>query len=258
MRELVGRFPLTTFVLIAFGFTWPLAAGMRISLLLPLLGLFGPLLGAVVVLWALEGRMGLATLWRKFAFRPRHVKWLALAVALPLILQIPIWWLERSTGSAPAFALGPITAVSVVLAFLIVGEEVGWRGFALPYLLERWSALWSSLAVGLIWALWHLPNFFLPGYPHQGLPFAAFVLTVVSYSVLFTWLYLRTDGSLLVAVVFHAALNLFSVAGLDPARQYWWRALVYGFVALLLIATGGLRRAVVPAAGMVNEIPFSR
>ena len=64
---------------------------------------------------------------------------------------------------------------------------------------------------------------------------------VVSYSVLFTWLYARTQGSLFVAVVFHAALNLLSVAGLDPARQYWWRALVYSLVALGVVASGGLR-----------------
>jgi membrane protease YdiL (CAAX protease family) len=64
---------------------------------------------------------------------------------------------------------------------------------------------------------------------------------VVSYSVLFTWLYDRTQGSLFVAVVFHAALNLFAVAGIDPARQYWWRALVYFLVALGVVASGGLR-----------------
>ncbi len=75
----------------------------------------------------------------------------------------------------------------------------------------------------------------------------------MSYSVLFTWLYARTDGNLLVAVVFHAALNLFSVAGLDPARQSWWRALVYGLVALLLIATGGLRSGEGEASGQTFE-----
>jgi uncharacterized protein len=233
MRELIRRFPFTAFVLIAFGFTWPLAAGMRFSLLLPLLGLFGPLLGAVVVIGALQGRPGLKGLWRRFALQGRHVKWLAVAFGLPLLLLVPVWLLERS-----ALALGPITGVSIALAFLVVGEEVGWRGFALPYLLERWPALASSIgagvAVGVVWALWHLPNFFLPGYPHRGLPFTAFFILVVSYSILFTWLHIKTGGNLSVAVVFHAALNLFSLAEVDPERQYWWKALTYSLAALVV------------------------
>ena len=248
MRALVRRFPFATFLLIAFGWTWPLAAGIRFSMILPLLALFGPLLGAVAVFGATEGREGLAGLWRKFAFRRGHLPWLAVAVALPLFLTIPVWWLERMFGSAAAFALTPISALSLVLAFLIIGEEVGWRGFALPYLLGRWPAFRSGVVLGGIWALWHLPNFFLPGFPHQDLPFTAFVLMIVSFSILFTWLYLRTQGSLLVAVVFHAALNLFSVAALDPSRQYWWRALVYGVVALGVVMGGGLRAATPGAA----------
>lgn len=253
MRALVQRFPFGAFVLIACAVTWPLAAGMRLSLLLPLLALFGPLIAALVVVGAIEGRAGLEDLWRRFALRPGDLGWAAVAVALPLLLLGPIWLLERLAGAseaapAPPFALGPITALSLALALLIVGEEVGWRGFALPYLMGKWPALWSSLVVGAVWALWHLPNFFLPGYPHRELPFAAFFLMVVSYSVLFTWLHTRTRGSLLVAVVFHAALNLFSLAGIDPARQSWWRALVYGAAALVVAAaTGGLQRPAWPA-----------
>ena len=242
MRELIRRFPFTAFVLIAFGSTWPLAVGMRFSLLLPLLGLFGPLVGAVAVVEALHGREGLNGLRRRFAVRGRHVKWLAVALGLPPVLLIPVWLLEQYAGFTTPLALGPITGMSVALAFLVVGEEVGWRGFALPQLLERWPALWSGIGVGVVWALWHLPNFFLPGYPHQGLPFAAFLALVVSYSILFTWLHRRTEGNLSVAVVFHAALNLFSLAEVDPVRQYWWKAFAYGLAALLVTMAGGLRR----------------
>ncbi|MEA2558778.1 MAG: hypothetical protein QOH06_282 [Acidobacteriota bacterium] len=234
MRELIRRFPFTAFVLIACGITWPLAAGMRFSLLLPLLGLFGPLLGAVVVVGSLQGRPGLKRLWLRFALQGCHVKWLAVAFALPLLLLVPVWLLERSAGLRPSLTLGPITAVSIALAFLVVGEEVGWRGFALPYLLERWPALRSGIGVGVVWALWHLPNFFLPGYPHRGLPFTAFFVLVVSYSILFTWLHIKTGGNLSVAVVFHAALNLFSLAEVDPERQYWWKALTYSLAALAI------------------------
>lgn len=241
MREIVRRHPFATFLLVAFGFTWPLAAGIRVSLLLPLLALFGPLLGAVVVVGCREGRPGLAALGRRFALRAGHLPWLAVAVALPPLLLVPVWLLERASGSAATPAPGPITALGVVLASLVVGEEVGWRGFALPHLLGRWPALPASLALGLVWALWHLPNFFLPGYPQRGIPFAAFLLLLLSFSVLYTWFFARTEGSLLVALAFHAALNLFYLAGMDPARQYWWRVLVYGLVAVIVVASGGLR-----------------
>ncbi len=246
MRATLQRFPFAAFVLLACAVTWPLAAGMRLSLLLPLLGLFGPLLAALAVIGATRGRAGLRDLGRRFAPRAADLPWAAVAVGLPLLLLVPVWLLERWTGPAPAlpFALGPITALSLALALLIVGEEVGWRGFALPHLLARRPALWSALVVGAVWALWHLPNFLLPGYPHRELPFAAFFLTVVAYSVLFTWLHARTRGSLLIAVVFHAALNLFSLAGIDPARQSWWRALVYCAAALVVAAATGGRLAV--------------
>ncbi|HYG63283.1 MAG TPA: hypothetical protein VEL74_11930 [Thermoanaerobaculia bacterium] len=100
MKEIVQRSPLTAFVLIAFGITWPLAAGMRYSLLLPLLGLFGPLIGAFVVLWALEGREGLRGIWRRFALRRHHAKWLVAAVVLPLLLLVPVWPVDRSGSGA--------------------------------------------------------------------------------------------------------------------------------------------------------------
>jgi uncharacterized protein len=83
----------------------------------------------------------------------------------------------------------------------------------------------------------------MPEYPHHGLPFTAFLILVAAQSVLFTWLYLRTDGSLTVAVVFHAALNLFALKLLDPATEYWLRAGVYAVAAGIVVAAGGLRKA---------------
>src|ERR1043166_4439786 len=102
MKAILQRFPFTAFVLIAFAWTWPLAVGIHVSMLLPLLALFGPLIGAVVVVWALEGGDGLRRLWRRFALRRNHLKWLAVAFALPLLLLVPIWLLERVTASGPA------------------------------------------------------------------------------------------------------------------------------------------------------------
>jgi CAAX protease family protein len=241
MRSLVRRFPFSSFVLLSYAWTWPLAALIEQSLLFPMLGLFGPLIAAMVVIGATEGRGGVRALWSRFRVRQRDLPWLTVAVLLPIVLLVPVWLLARWSGPAIAFRPGPISLLSLLLAVLIVGEEVGWRGFGLPYLLARWPALASSLILGAVWAFWHLPNFLLPGFPHRGLPFPAFLILVLSYSVLFTWLAGKTEGSLMVALVFHAALNLFSVEGVDSSRQYWLRALVYGAAAVAVVVAGGFR-----------------
>lgn len=164
------------------------------------------------------------------------------ALLLPPALLVPVWlaWLGW-TPTAGEARLVPVTPLSFLLAFLIVGEEVGWRGFGLPYLLKRWPALAAGLGLGVVWAFWHLPNFLMPEYPHHGLPFTAFLILVVAQSVLFTWLHLRTAGSLMVAVVFHAALNLFALHLPDPSSEYWLRAGVYAAAAGIVVALGGLR-----------------
>ena len=242
MKSLVRRYPFSTFVLLSFGWTWPMAALSSRSLVFPLLGLFGPALGAVVVVSATEGAVGMRDLLSRFRVRGADLPWLAVAVLLPLALLLPVWlfgsW-KSLAGQPPGMT--PITPLSLLLAVLIVGEEVGWRGFGLPYLLRRWLARAAGLGIGAIWAFWHLPNFLLPGFPHRGLPFLPFLILLAAYSFLFTWLHLRTAGSLTVAVTFHAALNLFSLASPDPGLDYWVRAGVYSAVAGIVVALGGLR-----------------
>lgn len=109
-------------------------------------------------------------------------------------------------------APGPSRADSgVFLVILVLGgplnEELGWRGFALPALQRQLSPRAASLVVGLFWAVWHLPLFWIPGASQEGLPLVPILAQIVALSVLFTWLYNRTRGSLLLALLFHAALN---------------------------------------------------
>ena len=125
---------------------------------------------------------------------------------------------------------------------LIVGAELGWRGFALPRLLAERSALAASLIVGVLWGAWYLPTFFVPGLPQHSIPFSAFMLLTTAYSVLFTWIYVHTAGSVLIATVFHSSINFsqgFFLGGIDPAREYWLLAFVWWVAALVvLVGTG--------------------
>jgi membrane protease YdiL (CAAX protease family) len=234
MKAAIEKHPILSFVVIAFGWTWPLAALIGQSMVFPLLALFGPCVAAIIVLYVSRGRAGLSRLGSKFRLSRSLVVWCILAALLPLVLLVPFWLLHVWWWGAIEFELSPLSLLSLVVAVLIIGEEVGWRGFLLPYLLQRRTPFMSSVIVGLVWAVWHLPNFLLPHYPHYGLPLSAFVVMTLAFSVLFTWLYLNTAGSLVIAVIFHASLNLFSLAGVEPSRQYWLKAAVYILAALVV------------------------
>ncbi len=234
MKAAIEKHPVFSFIVIAFGWTWPLAALIEQSMVFPLLALFGPCVAALIVLYASHGRAGLAQLGSKFRLSRSLIAWCILAALLPLALLVPLWLLHVWWWGGIGFELSALSLLSFVVAVLILGEEVGWRGFLLPYLLHRYPPLTSAMIVGLVWAIWHLPNFLLPNYPHYGLPLLAFVLMTLAFSVLFTWLYLNTAGSLVIAVIFHASLNLFSLAGVEPSRQYWLKAVVYTVAAVVV------------------------
>jgi membrane protease YdiL (CAAX protease family) len=87
---------------------------------------------------------------------------------------------------------------------IINGEEIGWRGYVLPRIQTKYNALVSSLIVGVIWGLWHIPKFLVPG---NTSPFAWFMVKVMADAILYTWLYNNTKGSLLMLTLFHASSN---------------------------------------------------
>ena len=86
-----------------------------------------------------------------------------------------------------------------MLFVLVVGEELGWRGVRLAAAAREALCLTASLILGVLWGLWHLPTFLVPGTPQYGLPLVAFVLLTVEYSILMTWVFLHTHGSVLIA-----------------------------------------------------------
>jgi membrane protease YdiL (CAAX protease family) len=92
-----------------------------------------------------------------------------------------------------------------------LGEEAGWRGFALPRMLRFSNPAAASVLLGIIWTLWHVPAFFMPDLPQHQIAFAPFALNTIALAVIFTWFYLRTGGDLLLMALLHLLANL--VAG---------------------------------------------
>jgi hypothetical protein len=212
--------------------------------------LFGPALADVRA--GMKDLLGRVVRWRVGA------GWYAVAFGLPAVLALAAAGLHLLLGAGSSIEFGGMSVLNLVVFVLIVGEE---RGYALPKLLAGRSALSASLILGVLWGAWHLPAFFVPGAPQHGLLFSALVMLTVAYSVVFTWVYLHTHGSVLIAGLMHGAINLFQgllLGGIDPAREYWLLAAVYGVAVLALLAAAGLnlyRKSGVPAEAPIGSGP---
>lgn len=137
------------------------------------------------------------------------------------------------------------TFLGTVLSHLFrgpLGEEVGWRGFALPRLQARYSALKSSLILGLVVVVWHIPTFFIQGLSRTALLvfIVAFVVALLSFVVVMTWLYNHTGGSLLLAVLMHLGFNVALTLSVVPLEtQVAILAGLYFVLALLVTLIAG-------------------
>ncbi len=185
---------------------------------------FGPLVAALLVTLATRGWEGLGQLFgRIFRWRAGREYYL-FAVAAPIALFFLIvgaTWLI--SGEAPNLALlgeadylGTLGVLPVLALWMItfgLGEEVGWRGFALPRLQASRSALGASLTLGLFWAVWHVPAiFYRDTYQAMGWMVVPMLVTVAAVgSVVYTWLFNGTRGSLLLVILFHGLFDFFSV-----------------------------------------------
>lgn len=182
------------------------------------LGTFGPAIAAIILLYrSPEGVR--PTLKRCLIWRVGL--WVyAYAFGLTLVGCLIALWLATAitgTGSILPEAMPvyiPALVFLYILVFSVAGEELGWRGFALPRLLNRYNPVWASLVLGIVWAVWHAPLFLMPSNFHAAIPFSLFVVQVVASSLIYTHLHLVSKGSLLIAHLFHAAFN--STVGLLP------------------------------------------
>jgi membrane protease YdiL (CAAX protease family) len=186
---------------------------------------FGFVIAALVATSIVEGWAGIRALLRRYLIWRVGVVWFAVVLLGPVLIDltaIGMAWLAG--GAAPSFnqpfvrqvldfdpsmSLGLLALIWFLFEILTNCEEIGWRGYSLPRLLARHNALVASLILGVVWAIWHLPKFWMGGVTADahGFPFWVFGLNIVALSVLYTWVYKHTHGSLLLATLFHAAIN---------------------------------------------------
>ena len=198
----------TCFFIVAF--TGISARGLLGSILL-LTGAFAPGLSATCLTARADGKTGVKALlgpvlqWRVSA------KFYSFALVYMVAIKLGAAAIHRlGTGAWPRFGETPLYLIPVAIAISTpfqAGEEVGWRGYALPRLASRFGLGRASLILGLIWGCWHLPQFFVRGADTYQQSFPVFVLQVAALSVAFAWVYARTNGSLLLTMLLHASIN---------------------------------------------------
>lgn len=222
---------LVAFFALAYGVSWLLWSPLWLPALgfdrLPVLpyhhalGALGPITAALVVSARSAGPAGPGDLFRRMvAWRGRLV-WVATGLLAPIALLLVAAVLASILSDEP-FRIAEIGRSSefprfTPMGFLLYnvfsfgyGEEVGWRGFALPRLQARHSALGATLILSLGWALWHVPLFlYRPGFTGMGVAGAAgWFFSLLTGAVLLTWLYNESRGSLLAVALFHASMDV--------------------------------------------------
>jgi len=243
ISQLVRSHPLFSYFILAYAFAWILYPLILISPVYGVPGLFAPALAAVVVSAVLGGRSEVGRLLRKLAIWRVDFIWYIVALGLPALLSFMVAVAGRFFGGEAVLELSPITPLGVVIFILVVGEEIGWRGFAQPRLETDRSPLIAALILGVLWGIWHLPNFFVAGLPHHEIPLAAFVIYTSGLSVLAAWLLKQTQGSVLIATLLHGATNTFGflTPGLPTATRWWLTAAAYTAAGLSVAIFYGAR-----------------
>jgi membrane protease YdiL (CAAX protease family) len=223
---------------------------------------FGPLIAAVIVALLAGGRHELWALLRQLGRWRVHPIWYVIALLGPFVLAGLTAALAVAAG-APVRGTGDYTNWRAITFFflstvIIVGlfEEVGWRGFALPRLQLRLNAIWAALVLGVLWALWHLPE--LISDPTGQRPPVQFLLWALALSVIFSWLYNSTNGSLPIVIICHAAIDtagrfmLPEFVGDGYQLVWWFMVALYVLVAVIVILVAGPKRLVthIPRRGV--------
>jgi uncharacterized protein len=265
-RGLITRWPLATFFALAFGLTWSFliadALGQRglipfrltlsgPGLILVLLMSYAPTLAALFVAGINEGRAGVWSLLRAAARWRVGLRWYALALGGPAALFYVAARLSELLGGEPRPL--PVQGWAVPLAGVVGGfvhgiangEEIGWRGYALPQLLRRHRALTASLILGAIWFVFHVPIMFVPNSIAGGQSFETalpFLVSVLATSTLMSWVYRSTGGSVLLTILLHGAANVWPglVGGTaSEVTLAWVQAVLLVLVASAVVVRYG-------------------
>lgn len=250
----MNKHPLSSYFLITFLITWGIAGlfflfpEQVVKLTMKEVDAYHPLfrvaasaptISAFLVILGVRGRQGLLAFWARYLDLVR-VRWYIIIFGGIVGFGFALRWLEQSLGlkvSSPpfsAFSFIPFAIYWVLFDPGPVGEEGGWRGFALPLLQRRFSPFWASLILGAIWSIWHLPAFYISTLGQSGLLFPFFLSYDIALSMLMTYAYNATRGNVPLMIVIHWAINMPYLLVSADGYFFVTYAVLFLLVALLL------------------------
>jgi len=223
----------------------PLAVVMQGREALPIvIATFAPLQVAIVLTGVEKRWAGVRALLAQAVRWRFGVGWYAVAILLaPLV-----WAVSLAIGQILGAGAAEVR-LDVLIPIAAIGEELGWRGYALPRLQVRMRPLPASLLIGVVWAAWHLPYYAFPD-AHAlplALDFALFSAAIISESVLATWIYNSTGGSVLATMLYHHSIHVASIIPVNPG--------VLGGVIFALVSIAAAVGAVVASRGSLTGGP---
>jgi membrane protease YdiL (CAAX protease family) len=268
-KSVLARHPLVSFFVMAYAFSWivwaPWVLGEDGAGLLPInisqtasgylnatSILAGPTLAAFIMTATTEGREGVRRLLGRYVLWRVGLRWHLFALlGIPLIMVLGTMVYSMELPNLGALG-GPSYLLSYLGYFALVTllggpllEEGGWRGFALPRMERLHGPLLASLILGVLWALWHLPEFLVPSWAASSggggvLGITLFTLTAITFTIVITWVFNNTRASLLLAILVHSSIDTFggTLAAIFPAKAVtspFPYLISFGAVAVVLI-----------------------
>jgi membrane protease YdiL (CAAX protease family) len=243
------RHPLLWFFILTFVITWGLAAfyfaanaifdnplgEMSISNPLFILAVWGPNIAAFIIVGITDGVRGIVRLLKKFIPKRTHVFWYVIVIFLFPLAGIMINMVTETQIMITEMPRNE--AITLLLAILVsgpIGEELGWRGYALPRILKNKSAIYSAILLGLPWGIWHFPSFFMSGLPQAGAQIPAFLLAAISLSIFVTWVFVNTGHNVFFSFLVHYSVNFtYMLIGSNPLHVSFVQVLVAILIFLL-------------------------
>jgi uncharacterized protein len=241
-QGLLARYPLISFFVMAYAFSWivwspwvlgedgaqVLPPGLSVPtsaarLLLAAGILAGPSLSAVIMTATTEGRDGVRRLLGRLALWRVGMPWYLFSLlGVPLIMLLGTMIYSGNLPNLGALG-GPSYLLSYLATYVFVMalggplfEEIGWRGFALARMEALHGPLLASVILGVLWALWHLPEFLVPSWAASSggggiLGITLFIVTAITFTIVITWVFNNTRASVLLAILVHTSIDAFTV-----------------------------------------------
>ena len=222
MIQLIKQKPLLSFFLLTFLISWAVSFPVVFIPAWPEILLFSmsfvPAIAAIIIVSITGKKPAVLTLLQSLKQWRVAWYWYLIVFFGPAVTMLVTIFVFQTIGMLPNGASFPLSNLSWNHLFFLVGilfyqivivwgEELGWRGYALPALQKKIHPILAAVVLGVIWGIWHLPYFFIPGSQHENMSLIFFIVSTVGYSLIYTWIFNGSKGSTLIMSLFHAANN---------------------------------------------------